>query len=87
MASMKQNELRKEAQIRKEQKICSDFLRLRNDYPNERISTLFDTLAEQYLVLNTKQPGLNMPITGMRIRQVIINNGIYTPAKLRQCPS
>lgn len=87
MASVEQKRQRKEAQRRKEEIICSEYLQLKEQYPEETAYTLFDTLADKYRKQNLSVTGSPFPITGMGIREVIVRNGLYTPRKYtkKQC--
>lgn len=81
MASIEQKQIRKEAQKRKEQMVCFEYQRLKEEYPEESPYTLFDTLAEKYRNQNLSLTGTPFPTTGMGIREIIIRHGLYTPRK------
>lgn len=81
MASIEQLKQRQEAQQRKEETICADYLELKEQFPEATAYTLFDTLAERYRKQSVETPGFSFPITGMGVRDVIIRNGLYTPKR------
>lgn len=84
MATVEQLEGRQKAFAKKEEIICSDFRKLRDEYPNVSICAIFDTLAERYRRNDMNVCGAAFPTTGQQIRNIIIKHGLYTPRKYQK---
>ncbi|MCM1220098.1 MAG: hypothetical protein NC548_36970 [Lachnospiraceae bacterium] len=86
MATIEEKRLREEMQRRKEQVVCADFLKLKEEYPNEKAYTLFETLAFKYRKGETGMEGIAFPITPIGVRYIIVKNNLYTPTTKSKKP-
>lgn len=81
MATIEEKEIKRELQRRKDNAVCTDYIELLKQYPDEKVYTLFETLAQRYRKGETSVQGVLFPITTMGVRDVIVRNGLYAPKK------
>lgn len=84
MATIEEKEAKVQRRIEVANKVCEDYRALQQEYPNESISCITETLASQYFKIKQKTGRKLYPVTAMGIRNILIRNGVYTPQKDRQ---
>lgn len=70
--------LKAEALSERDKIICADFMELREKYPKDGITTIFNTLAYLYWRDNKEHKGIAYPMTSVGIRNVILKYGLYS---------
>ncbi len=77
MATIEEKIAKKQRRKAAHNKICSDYLKLKEQHPTEPAYSLFETLANKY-----KAKGLIFfPGTSMGVRNIIIKYGLYQPQR------
>lgn len=84
MATIQDIQRRTEDKMRREQKVCSDYLALASQNPGVSANALFETLAEGYRrAKDTETIRLRLPGTSQGIKLIIARNGLYKPRNAR----
>lgn len=84
MATLNDIKTRNENKLRREQKVCSDYLTLANKNPEASANALFETMAEGYRnATDTEVIRLRLPGTAQGVKLIIARNGLYQPRTAR----
>ncbi len=77
MATIEEKIAKKQKQKAAHNKICADYLQLKEQYPTESPYSLFETLANRY-----KAKGLRFfPGTSIGIKNIIVKHKLYQPQR------
>lgn len=81
MATIDQMENRKAALRERHERVCSDYMALKEQYPSASASSLFETMANRYYKINAEAKANILPFTSSGIKIILESNGLYTPRK------
>lgn len=76
MATIEEKELMRQHKIQRRNRVCQDYLALRQQYPEAAPTCLMDTLAYRY-----RREGKGLPTTSVGVRGILIRSGLYTSSK------
>lgn len=82
--TVQEKQMKRAAKKERNEIICADFKKLRREYPDENVSTLFNTLAYEYWKADKSHKGVPFPKTTNGVRYVVITNGDYSSKKRKK---